>query len=202
MIDAHIILFSKAPQPGLAKTRLIPALGVEGAARLAGRMLQHAVEQAAATQAPVLELCVSPSPHDPVWQDVPLAAPVQWSAQGSGDLGDRMARAAARVLERGSPVILLGSDCPSLETDRIREAALLLQTHDVVINPASDGGYVLLGLNNFHPCIFEGIPWSTPGVCTITLERLQYLGWHCAMLPELADIDEPSDLARLPEGWL
>ena len=202
MSAVHIILFSKAPLPGQVKTRLVPALGEAGAARLARRMLQHAAAQAAAAQPAVLELCVSPAPDDPAWRGISLPADIVWSSQSDGDLGERMASAARRALAAGRPVLLLGSDCPALVTERIRNAAILLQDCDAVLNPACDGGYVLLGLQRYDNAVFENIPWSTGLVSRITRQRMQYLGWRCGMLPELTDVDEPADLVHVPDSWL
>lgn len=198
----RIVIFAKAPLPGLAKTRLIPALGEPGAARLAQRMLRHTVAEALAARGGTVELCVTPQPdapewkafHDPAWN-------VEWQCQGEGDLGVRLARAAERCLTHHDAVLLIGTDCPGLTCDHLRQAALALPSHDAVILPSTDGGYVLLGLKRFHPYLFEEIAWSTDRVLTETRARIEALGWRLCELPALPDIDEPDDLARLPPAW-
>ena len=176
--------------PGRAKTRLIPALGAEGAARLAAAMLAATVEEALATGFEV-ELCGEPDPAG--WYDGPAAV---LSTQGDGDLGARLARAAARALAAG-PVLLIGADCPELDRQRLAAAADALASHDAVLHPAADGGYVLLGLRRFDPAPFEGIAWSTDGVAAQTLARLASLGWSVDVRETLHDVDVPEDLARV-----
>ncbi|NWF47197.1 glycosyltransferase [Hydrogenophaga sp. D2P1] len=200
---AHIIVFAKAPVAGLAKTRLIPALGATGAARLAASMLKHAVEQALACGVGTVEVCVTPAPQDPTWSGLlPQHAALSLSDQGQGDLGERMARAARRVLDAGRPVLLMGTDCPELSAERIRAAADGLRTNDAALVPAFDGGYVLLALNRFDASLFQDIAWSTSSVAQATQSRIALLGWRLVTLPTLHDMDEPDDLSRLPAGWL
>jgi rSAM/selenodomain-associated transferase 1 len=192
MTPTRIVVFAKAPVPGRVKTRLIPALGAQGAARLAGEMLARTLEEAKASGLRV-ELCGEPDAagwgaHLP---DVPFVA------QGEGDLGARLARAAQRVIGEGEAVLLIGADCPDLDRSLLRAAAEALESHDAVMHPAKDGGYVLLGLRRFDPSIFEDIAWSTETVAARTLERLSALGWSVRLGQTLADVDEPDDLALL-----
>lgn len=194
----RIVIFAKAPVAGLAKTRLIPALGAQGAARLAAALLSHAVAQALASGVGPVELCVTPAPPDPLWSGLAPQATLNWSDQGDGDLGARMARAAQRALSAGEPVLLMGTDCPELTAGRIREAAASLIAADATLVPAFDGGYVLLGLNRFDTCLFAGIAWSTATVAQETQRRVEQLGWSLRTLPTLHDIDEPADLQWLP----
>jgi uncharacterized protein len=199
MKPVRIVIFAKAPVPGRVKTRLIPALGAAGAARLARRMLDLALEQALAADVGPVELCMSPAPGSAEWTAIPLPAEIGTSDQGGGDLGERMARAARRVIENGEAVLLIGTDCPDLSTTRLREAASRLADHDAVLHPAADGGYPLLGLNRFNASLFEDMPWSTSAVADMTLARLAALGWRVWLGETLRDIDEPGDLAWLPE---
>lgn len=182
----RIVIFAKAPVAGQAKTRLIPALGAQGAAR-----------PLASGVGPV-ELCVTPAPDDPVWSGLAPQATLNWSDQGDGDLGSRMARAAQRALEAGEPVLLMGTDCPELTTARIQAAAASLTVADTTLVPAFDGSYVLLGLNRFDASLFAGIAWSTATVAQETRHRVEQLGWSLQTLPTLHDIDEPADLQWLP----
>ena len=195
----RIVIFAKAPVAGLAKTRLIPALGAQGAARLAAALLKHAVAQALTSGVGPVELCVTPAPADPLWSGLAPQATLNWSDQGDGNLGERMARAALRTLEAGAPVLLMGTDCPDLTAARIREAAASLTAADAALVPAFDGGYVLLGLNRFDASLFAGIAWSTASVAQVTRARVEQLGWSLRTLPTLHDIDEPADLRWLPD---
>ena len=183
----RIVIFAKQPVPGRVKTRLIPALGPEGAARLAAEMLERTVDEAVSTGLPV-ELCGDPDAA--LWCDAPVAL----TAPGGGDLGARLARAARRILGGGECVMFVGADCPGLDRSRLARAAAALETHHAVVHPARDGGYVLFGLGRFDPSLFEGIAWSTGSVCAETLARLSALGWSVDVRETIADVDEPEDL--------
>lgn len=202
MTPIRIVIFAKAPLPGLAKTRLIPALGDKGAAHLAERMLRHTVTEALSAGVKEVELCVTPTPEAPLWQPFrnPLW-PVDWQPQGEGDLGARLARAAARGVSEGAAILLIGTDCPSLTAERLQEAARQLLSRDAVIIPSTDGGYVLLGLKRFDASVFEAIPWSTNRVSAETLKKIDTLGWSVGRLPALRDVDTPDDLLALPREW-
>jgi len=199
MKPVRLLVFAKAPLPGRVKTRLIPALGAAGAARLAAGMLEYTLEQALAAEVGRVELCMSPEPASADWSSVPLPAGIDTRAQGEGDLGERMARAARHHIEAGEAVLLLGTDCPGLDAARLREAAARLADHEAVIHPAEDGGYVMLGLNAFAASLFADLPWSTAAVADLTLARIAALGWRVWVGETLGDIDEPDDLARLPD---
>jgi rSAM/selenodomain-associated transferase 1 len=189
------VIFAKAPVPGKAKTRLIPALGQEGAARLAREMLEQTVSEAVATGLEV-ELCATPAPSDAEWE--PFLPAVEATDQGEGDLGERLSRAAARVIGTGENILLIGTDCPDLGRERLEAAAGALSDCDAVLYPARDGGYALLGLRCFDPSIFSGIAWSTATVAAETVARVEALGWMLHLGETLRDIDEPEDLAHLP----
>jgi rSAM/selenodomain-associated transferase 1 len=195
------VIFAKAPVPGLAKTRLIPALGEQGAADLARRMLDHTVAQALAAAIGPVELCASPASAEAAWEPFPIPASVTWSDQGEGNLGERMARAAQRVTGAGESLLLIGTDCPTLDAGRLRRVALSLHRFDATLVPTADGGYVLLGLNRFHASLFESIEWSTGSVAVQTRQRVAELGWTLHDDPVVHDIDEAADLRWLPPGW-
>jgi uncharacterized protein len=199
--DTCIILFAKYPAPNKAKTRLQPALGVDGAARMARQLLLHSIEQAVDTGFSV-ELCVSPAPTDPCWQALDLPDSLRWSTQANGDLGLRMLIASQRALQRFKKVMLIGTDCPSLTTARIQTAVQHLDQHDAVMIPATDGGYVLLGFRQVNESLFSDIIWSTASVAAVTKQRMAALGWTLSLFDPLHDIDEPEDLVHLPSGWL
>lgn len=192
-VATRIVIFAKAPVPGSVKTRLIPALGEVGAARLAQQMLSDAVAQAKAAGLATPELCATPHPDDPLWAGY-LPPGVWLSNQGPGDLGQRLANAARRVIEGGERILLIGTDCPELTGRRLCEAAAHLESHDAVIHPARDGGYVLLGLARTDVSLFTDIAWSTDTVAAVTIARIRALGWSLLVGETLQDIDEPADL--------
>ena len=198
----RVVIFAKAPRPGYAKTRLIPALGLDGSAKLASKLLQHAVEQALAADIGPVELCVSPSVHHPIWQQLDLPSGLNWSYQGEGDLGQRMARTVRRVTRNGEAILLLGTDCPGLNAARLRLAAYALYSHDACLVPVFDGGYSLVGLNQPIESIFSEMPWSTDQVAQLTRQRIAASGNTLAELETLYDIDVPADLHHLPDHWL
>jgi uncharacterized protein len=190
----RIVIFAKAPVPGKVKTRLIPALGDVGAARLAHKMMLDTVAEAFAAGLAIPELCADPHPLDPEWQGFLPTQHMRVTAQGAGDLGERLASAAKRTILLRENVVLIGTDCPGLDRQRLRAAADSLATHDAVIYPTVDGGYALLGLRRFDPSIFSGIAWSTTAVASQTIARIEALGWSLVQGKTLRDIDEPADL--------
>jgi rSAM/selenodomain-associated transferase 1 len=197
----RIVVFAKSPAAGFAKPRLTPARGAETAARLAGRMLQHTLQQAIAAAVGPVELCVTPQPSDPAWQGWSAVAGITWSAQADGDLGHRMAQVAQRAIVANERVLLIGTDCPQLDAVRLRSAAELLGHCDAVLSPTFDGGYALLGLRRFDQRPFEQMPWSTADVAVRTIERIRQLGWSLTVGDMLHDIDDPADLQWLPDDW-
>ena len=210
-----VMVFAKAPLAGYAKTRLIPALGVAGAARLAERMLVHAVGQAVAADIGPVEVCAAPNATHPVFDGLAALHALVLTAQGAGDLGARMQRAFARRLAATSApaveaALLIGTDAPALHAVRLRHARDALTGHDAVFVPALDGGYALVGLRRPAPALFasllaalfDGMTWSAPTVMARTRERLAALGLRVAQLEAVADIDEPADLVHVPPAWL
>lgn len=204
--DTRLVIFAKAPLPGIAKTRLIPALGAEGAAYLARRLLFYtlAIAQQAAV-GPVI-LAVTPGFEQAVWQDIILEkknlfASLQVIAQGDGDLGVRLARVMEQVLQQG-PALVIGTDCLQLTAKYLQNAAEVLKTCAAVMHPTLDGGYALLGLQAFNQQVFTNIAWGTDAVAKTTQARLQELNWPLVLLDRLQDIDEPADLHVLPADFL
>lgn len=214
----RIVVMAKAPVAGHAKTRLIPALGAQGAAALAERLLDHAVQQALAADLGPVELCGAsvftgrrgdvdpPAALHPAFERLAGAWPITLSEQGSGDLGARMHRAFERAFSlmptNAARVLLTGTDAPALDASVLRRAADALADTDAVFVPAHDGGYALVGLRRPAPSLFEGMAWSTPTVMARTRERIKAAGLRHTELPPLHDIDVPADLAHLPTGWL
>ena len=197
-----IVVMAKAPLAGFAKTRLIPALGAEGAAALAARLLEHAVEQAVAAGTGPVGLCCTPDVNHAAFVRLAERYALLLTPQGDGDLGERMARALAHRLAEFERCLLIGADIPGLDAAYLRGAARALLDHDAVFGPALDGGYTLVGLRRPAPQLFEQMAWSTPDVMQHTRERLARLGLRHVELAPLADIDEPAGLAELPVAWL
>lgn len=188
--NVRIVLFTRYPEPGRAKTRLIPALGASGAAELHRRLTERTLTQVRAARLPYEVRATGAPPEDFArWLGTPNVVD-----QGDGDLGARMQRAAAPF-----PTIFIGADAPDLSALHLTDAAAALCEHDVAVGPAEDGGYWLLGLARPVAGLFDEMPWGTDRVLAMTRARLRAAGMTVAMLPCLADLDRPEDLRRWPE---
>jgi rSAM/selenodomain-associated transferase 1 len=199
----RVVVFAKAPVAGAVKTRLAPILGLEGAARLHARLVDHVLAQAIASGVGAVELWCAPDAAHPFFADCARRYGVVLRTQSGETLGERMHHACAAVLAEGARPIVVGSDCPALDAARLREAAAALALHDAVIAPAEDGGYGLIGLGRAAPALFEGIAWGTGTVMAETRERLHASGLRWLELPRTWDVDRPEDYARLQrEGLL
>ncbi len=193
----QIAVLAKAPIPGLAKTRLIPALGARGSARLQRRLTRMAIRTAIEANLGPVTLWCAPDARHRFFRALHRTTGVACRDQASGDLGERM-HAAFQLHCAASPLLLIGTDCPSLSPSHLRDAAqALLAEADAVIQPAEDGGYVLVGLRTPHPDIFHSIRWSTPSVMADTRDRVRTAGLAMKELEVLWDLDNPEDLRRL-----
>jgi rSAM/selenodomain-associated transferase 1 len=193
----RVIVFAKAPVPGAAKTRLIPALGADGAARLHARLVERALETACAAHLGPVELCCAPDRAHPFFAACAARFGAVLTDQGAGDLGERMHRALAAKL----PAVLIGADCPAMTADYLREAAAALAAGlDVALGPAEDGGYVLVAANRIRPDAFARIGWGGPDVMAEQRSRLREGSWRWTELAPLWDVDRPEDLARIRSG--
>ena len=191
-----LIIFTRYPIPGEAKTRLIPALGAAGAAQLQRRMTEQTIATAQQTPHPIqIQFCGGTIDELRSW----LGDQLGYEAQTDGDLGDRMAQAFDQGFAAGHDrVVIIGTDCPGIEPTILNQAFTALASHDLVLGPAADGGYYLIGLRRAIPELFQSIAWSTNTVRTKTLEIAAALNLSYALLPELSDIDRPDDLIHLP----
>lgn len=202
MANTALIIFAKAPVAGLAKTRLMPALGAAGAAALAERLMVHAVAAGLSAGFAEVELCVTPDASHPSFARLAQRhRGLRVGVQGDGDLGARMHRALARWLADRPRTLLIGTDAPALDAAVLQGAAQALADHDAVFVPALDGGYALVGLTHARPELFSDMAWSTPGVMAETRARARRAGLRWLELPAVADIDEPADLVHLPTRW-
>jgi len=188
------VVFVKAPRPGATKTRLVPVLGAEGAAALSRAMAEAAL--AATTPGPgEYERLVFFDPPDAAGELRSWLPGLRLIPQAGADLGERMQNALAHALGRGADrAAVIGTDTPRVDRERVNEALTALDTADLVLGPAEDGGYYLLALSRTWPELFTGVSWSTPEVRTETLERAAALGLRVHQLPFLRDVDTADDL--------
>ena len=195
---ASIAILAKAPVPGMAKTRLIPALGANGAARAQRQFIGQALHAAHQAKLGSITLWCAPNPQHRRFRALQKHFEITCLAQPEGDLGERMRRCAEHHFEQAdaAPLLIIGTDCPVLSPGRLQEAARSLLDHDACMIPAEDGGYVLLGLKKMNNEVFSNIAWSTSRVFQQTQERLRESGATLAILPTLWDIDEPQDWQR------
>ena len=198
----RVLVFAKAPQPGFAKTRLIPLVGAQGAAALHARLIKHTLQTARRARVGLLELHGSPVDDD-FLRFCAARYEAELVAQCDGDLGARMCAASERALSVCAAAILIGADCPALTARHLRLAARALDDgNDAVFAPTEDGGYALIGLAHCDPRLFERIAWSTSEVMAETRERLRALGWRWRELETLWDVDCPADYERLRQSGL
>jgi rSAM/selenodomain-associated transferase 1 len=193
------MIFAKAPTPGRVKTRLVPALGEWAAAALHRQLAERTLATALAAGLAQVELWCAPATNDAFFEACAKRHGVGLRAQGEGDLGMRMARALESAVAEGSQGLLIGSDCPALTPEYLREAAAaLIGGNDAVIGPAEDGGYVLIGLARGPAAqLFTDIAWGAATVMQETRTRLARLNWRWRELATLWDVDRPEDLPRL-----
>jgi uncharacterized protein len=191
-----VAILARAPIPGQAKTRLIPALGAEGAANLQRWLLQRTVAMAlVADIGPVTLWCAG----DPGHADFALCRgfdSVSLALQPPGDLGLRMSE-ALRQSPTPAGTLVIGTDCPALGVAHLQDAARRLADHEAVVLPAEDGGYVLIGTRSPPPAVFDDIEWGTDRVMAQTRRRLADLGVGWSEPATLWDVDRPADLERL-----
>lgn len=195
MHEQALIIFVKNPEKGQVKTRLAADVGDERALQIYRELLRHTRE--VVTQVPALRLLFY-AQYIPQADEWPLSS-FEKHLQPSGDLGERMQAAFSQALSRVNKAVIVGSDCATLTPRIVIEAFAKLAQHDVVIGPALDGGYYLLGMKTVHPTLFENMVWSTPSVFAETVQRMQQAGLSWAELPRLSDIDYKEDWDRY--GW-
>ncbi len=201
-----LVVFARAPRAGQVKTRLIPALGVAGATRVHRALMRQTLARACAARGARVELWIAGSPDHAFVRRCTQRYPVALHQQHGADLGERIAHAMRAALAR-TPAprrcVLIGSDCPAQSAQDLEQAAVALRSHDLALQPALDGGYVLIGLTDPHPALFEAIPWGSRQVCAQTEARAASLGLSVARLRALPDLDTEEDLRQaLASGWL
>ena len=196
--DVVIQLFAKAPLVGRVKTRMQNRLSAEQALRLHEELLHWACHQLCAADRAAVELWVAGDVQHPFFSSISKKWKISLHQQSHGDLGAKMYAAACAGLQHKRFVILVGSDCPFVDGPYLDSAIdALYHGNNIVIGPACDGGYVLLGLNKVDRLLFDDIAWGDKNVLTQTKRRLTTLGWRYHLLAEQPDIDRPEDLPLL-----
>lgn len=196
--NGRLIIFAKAPVPGKVKTRLIPALSPEQAAELQQQFILNTLKKATQADLAPVELWCAPDIHHSVFKDCAIQFPISLQTQSGKDVGKRMENAFLGTLEHADWAIIIGTDCPELTTEDLERAMQELENgNKAVIQPAHDGGYVLIGLKQSTPELFTGINWGTSQVFKQTRKQLDKLGWSWKELDIKWDVDRPDDLQRL-----
>ncbi|MBI5800511.1 MAG: TIGR04282 family arsenosugar biosynthesis glycosyltransferase [Verrucomicrobia bacterium] len=191
---SRLVVFLKAPRPGSVKTRLAETLGADAACAAYRQLVEALLANLAPLQA--VELCFAPADAS---AEINPWLRTDWSAcpQSEGDLGERLHAAfTEHFLSDAEHVVIIGSDCPAVTPTDISDAWLALDGHDVVLGPALDGGYWLIGLRAPQPNLFTGMPWSTDAVFGETTRRARESGLRIATLRELSDVDTVADWER------
>jgi rSAM/selenodomain-associated transferase 1 len=188
----EIAILTKAPIPGYAKTRLISSIGAHAAAVLQERLTARTIETALAAELGPVTLWCAPDASHASFRELQKKHGLALAAQPSGDLGARMLAA----MQNGS-TLTIGTDCPALNSGHLQQAADALGRYDLVVVPAEDGGYVLIGTREPQAAVFESIEWSTPRVLAQTRARAAAKKLSLREFPPLWDIDTEDNLARM-----
>ena len=206
VLSTALVIFAKAPIPGQVKTRLCPPLTADEAATLHGSFVLDTLERTKAAVGKLKlpfdrYLACSPSTTAVFFKIMEERQGVKLIDQVGENLGARMKHAFETMFARGyQHVLIVGTDVPSLPLEHYQQALALLDTHDLILGPALDGGYYLIGLNKPMPALFENIPWSTDRVLSLTREKADGLGMRTALLSPWRDIDTIDDLKALIEA--
>jgi rSAM/selenodomain-associated transferase 1 len=192
----RILVFCKSPEPGRVKTRLVADLGEFQSALIAQELATARIDMAISSALAPVQLWCYPDVHRPFFQR--FAADVELKQQQGADLGERMLFGFTSALAETevTATILIGTDCPTLDMDYLELAIAALDQHEVVIGPAEDGGYGLMGLRSPEVTLFEDINWSTETVFSETIHRLEVCRADWVQLPTIWDVDRPEDVAR------
>lgn len=193
-MESKLIIFLKAPRLGTVKTRLAKEIGASAACAAYKKLVGLLIGNLRAL--PAVELRFSP---DDASAEIQPWSHGGWMLhpQGPGDLGEKLKRAFAESFDTGAQrVVIIGSDCPAVTAPDIELAWESLSTNDVVLGPATDGGYWLIGLRRKTPALFDNVPWSTPTVLATTMRRIEEEHLSVKLLRELRDIDERADWER------
>ncbi len=194
----RLVLFAKAPRVGLVKTRLARSIGEAEALKAYQALVQNVLRALVRFR----DVTVQFSPDD-AQSDVASWMKPGWTSapQGSAGLGDRLARCFEEQFSHGAErVVVIGSDCPDIDGSDIEDAWESLKTHDLVLGPAADGGYWLIGLSRNCPSVFTGVDWGTERVLEQTVARAKHEGLSIALLRQLSDVDTAEDWEAFKRG--
>ena len=195
-ISSVLNIFTKTPVPGTVKTRLIPHLGDDAACDLYLSLLHKTLYTSIATSVDAIHIHCYPKPEEKYFKHYLNDPRISLHQQIGLDLGERMAHAMQNSLRHYDACLIIGCDCPSLQPADIDQALQFLETHQVVIGPAQDGGYYLIGSREYQQGIFHDIEWGTEAVYTQTCEKFKQLNINWQELPEYNDIDSIEDLRK------
>lgn len=194
--DAHLLVFARVPALGRVKSRLAAGVGEPAALAIYHELLAITNAAVVAAGVPATVWLADTTGPEPTAAETREWTTHHAKCQPEGDLGARMAAAFAAAFEAGAGrVAIIGTDCPGLRDTHLNQAFALLETNDLVLGPATDGGYYLLGLHQPRPELFQNKAWSTESVLTDTLADAARLGLRVAFLPTLRDVDDAADLA-------
>ncbi|HZI89132.1 MAG TPA: TIGR04282 family arsenosugar biosynthesis glycosyltransferase [Candidatus Polarisedimenticolia bacterium] len=196
MSDAAIALFAKAPVAGRVKTRLVPPLTHEDAARVARASLEDTARRIAAAVSVPWTLFLDGEPDESTRRLADETGIGLLPQEGDG-LGSRLTAAFRVMRSRGARrVLAIGSDSPTLDPERIREAIESLAVCELTLGPTEDGGYYLIGMSGAHESVFEEIPWGSADTAAATLDRARTKGLSVRLLSPWYDLDDTQDLVR------
>jgi rSAM/selenodomain-associated transferase 1 len=194
--DAVVMVFAKAPVPGQVNTRLLPVVSAEQAAQLQVELIHDRLRECTSSLLSDVQLWCSPDTGHACFTECSSRYPVRLHQQQGGDLGERMAFGQRQALQRYRKAVIIGTDAPALKADAIEQAILALDRNDVVITPAEDGGYVLIGVSGWIPGLLINVEWGMGQVLSQTLRNVDRLGLGYELLGECWDVDRPEDLLR------
>ena len=199
--QSALLAFTKTPTPGHVKTRLLSVMDAEQAAAIHTELLRGTLDVAHNSVVGDIELWCTPDSRHPVLLDLERRFPLRLRTQSGADLGARMCFAMEQTLKNYRHVMLIGSDCMDLTPADVNLALEQLAAgNDVVLGPALDGGYYLIGLSSLHRRLFDGIEWGTDRVLRQTRNRVAELGLSLYALPARRDLDRPEDLRYFQPG--
>lgn len=191
-MNAAIIIFVRHPEPGKVKTRLAATIGDENAVKVYHLLLKHTFDLIKNSSLPVYVYYADMVMQDDLWRGNNIIK----RCQATGDLGEKMAHAFQDVFADGySKVVIIGSDCYELNRQMVYDCLEILETKEIVIGPAKDGGYYLLGMRSPFKNLFQGIAWSTGAVFKETVRQVQRNNYSVHILPVLTDVDTEEDIS-------
>ena len=193
--QGRIMVFCKAPEAGKVKTRLAASVGEQVAATVHEYLAWHCLQMVVRANLAPVELWCAPAVDHPFFHRCERELGIALRAQVSGDLGDRMLHAFADVLPNNPYAVVIGTDCPALNSRYLEDSLAALESGaDAVVGPAEDGGYVLLGLSRLQEQLFKNMAWGTSNVLTETLSRME---GSVKQMPLMWDVDHVEDLIRM-----